>query len=94
MARRVELLPRAERELSALPASVQDRILAKLEMLREFPEMGAPMFDAFQGYRAMLAARNKYRIVYRVAADDRVEIAYIRYCARQTRLRVVRTREG
>lgn len=63
-------------------------------MLREFPEMGAPMFDAFQGYRAMLAARNKYRIVYRIVADDLVEIAYIRYCARQTGLRIVRTRKG
>lgn len=94
MARRVELLPRAERELSGLPISVQDQILAKLETLREFPELGAPMLDAFQGYRSLLAARKTYRIIYRVVSDELVEIAYIRHCARQIGLRIIRPRDG
>ncbi|MGH7822274.1 MAG: type II toxin-antitoxin system RelE family toxin [Candidatus Binatia bacterium] len=92
MARKVELLPRAARELSALPMSIQDQILGKLEMLREFPEMGAPMLDAFEGYRSLLAARNRYRVVYRVVSDDLVEVAYVRHGARQVGLRVVRAR--
>ena len=51
------------------------------------------MVDAFQGYRAILAAKNSYRVVYRILADDLVEVAYIRQCARQTRLRLVRGKE-
>ena len=90
MPRKVRLLPRAQKELEALPLAIQDQIIAKLEHLREFPEMGAAMFDAFQGYRALLAAKNNYRIVYRVVSDNLVEVAYIRHCARQTRLRIIK----
>jgi plasmid stabilization system protein ParE len=91
VATRVELLPRAQRELDSLTAVTRDQILAKLEMLREFPEMGAPMVDAFRGYRALLAARGNYRVVYRVPSDQLVEVAYIRHCARQ--VGVVRSRK-
>ena len=79
-------MPRAQRELSAFRLSVQDQILAKLEMIRELPEMEAPMVDAYQGYRSLVAVRRSYRIV----SDDLVEIAYIRHCARQIGLRALR----
>jgi plasmid stabilization system protein ParE len=91
--RKVKLLPRAAKELEALPTTIQDQILSKLELLRDFPEMGPAMFDAFQGYRALLAARNTYRIIYRLVSEDEIEVAYIRHCARQTRLRVSRGKE-
>lgn len=90
MPRRVKLLPRAEKELEALPAALQDQIISKLELLRDFPEMGPAMFDAFAGYRALLAAKNTYRIIYRIVSEDEIEVAYIRHYARQFRLRVVR----
>ena len=93
MPRKVKLLPRAQRELEALPAAIHDQIIAKLDLLFDFPEIGAPMFDAFQGYRALLAAKNTYRIVYRMVSDDLVEVAYIRHCARQMRLRLIRRKE-
>ncbi len=93
MPRKVKLLPRAQKELETLPLAIQDQIIAKLEHLREYPEIGAAMFDAFQGYRALLAAKNSYRIVYRIVSDDLVEVAYIRHCARQTRLRIIRRKE-
>ncbi len=93
MPRKVKLLPRAQKDLEALPLAVQDQIVAKVELLRDFPEMGPAMFDAFQGYRALLAARNTYRIIYRIVSDQLVEVAYIRHCARQTRLRLVRGKE-
>lgn len=93
MPRKVKLLPRAQKELEALPLAIQDQIVAKLDLLRDFPEVGAAMFDAFQGYRALLAAKNSYRIVYRIVSDDLVEVAYIRHCARQTRLRLIRGKE-
>lgn len=51
------------------------------------------MFDAFHGYRALLAVKNSYRIIYRIASDELIEIAYIRHCARQTHLRLIRTDE-
>lgn len=90
MPRRVKLLPRAEKELEALPTVLQDQIISKLELLCDFPEMGPAMFDAFAGYRALLAARNTYRIIYRVVSEDEIEVAYIRHCASQSRLRIVR----
>lgn len=93
MPRKVKLLPRAQKDLEALPLAIQDQIIAKLELLRDFPEIGAAMFDAFQGYRALLAARNTYRIVYRIVSDNLVEVAYIRHCIRQTRLRILRGKE-
>ena len=49
MVRKVKLLPRAEKELEALPLAIQDQIISKLELLRDFPELGPAMFDAFQG---------------------------------------------
>ena len=93
MPRKVKLLPRAQRELEALPSATQDQIVAKLDLLRDFPEMGIAIFDAFRGYRALLAARNTYRIIYRIVSDDLLEIAYIRHCARQTRFRLIRGEE-
>ena len=86
MPRKVKLLPRAQKELEALPSAIQDQIIAKLDLLYDFPEIGPAMLDAFQGYRALLAARNSYRIVYRIISEDLIEVAYIRHCARQSRL--------
>ena len=93
MPRKVKLLPRAVQELEALPVALQEQIISKLELLRDFLEMGPAMFDAFAGYRALLAAKNTYRIIYRIVSEDEIEIAYIRHCARQSRLRVVRRKE-
>lgn len=49
------------------------------------------MLDAFEGYRALLAARNRYRIIYRIVAENLIEVAYIRHCARQIGLRIIRS---
>lgn len=92
MPRRVKLLPRAQAELEAMPPAVQDHIIAKLDLLRDFPELGPAMLDAFMGYRALLATRNTYRIVYKIISDDLIEVAYIRHCAGQFRLRPIRGR--
>lgn len=92
MPRKVKLLPRAQAELEALPPAVQDQIIAKLDLLRDFPEIGPAMFDAFRGYQALLAARNTYRIICKIVSDDLIEVAYIRHCARQTRLRLIKGR--
>ena len=93
MDRKVKLLPRAVKELEALPSPIQDQIINKLELLGEFPFMGPALFDAFEGYRALLVAKNRYRVIYRIVSDDTVEIVYVRRCPRQTHLRVIRTKE-
>jgi mRNA-degrading endonuclease RelE of RelBE toxin-antitoxin system len=82
---KVKLLPRAEKELQALPSAVQDQIINKLELLRDFPELGPAMFDAFQGYRALLAARNTYRVIYRIVSDNLIEVVYTRVTAKTLR---------
>ena len=51
------------------------------------------MFDAFEGYRTLLAVKNTYRIIYRVVSEDLVEIAYVRRCSRQIRLRLIRGKD-
>jgi hypothetical protein len=56
-----KLLPRAEKELAALPVGIQDQIISKFELLRDFSAMGPAMFDAFTGYRALLAAKSDHR---------------------------------
>jgi mRNA-degrading endonuclease RelE of RelBE toxin-antitoxin system len=82
---KVKFLPRAEKELQALPSATQDQIINKLELLRDFPELGPAMFDAFQGYRALLAARNTYRVVYRIVSDNLIEVVYTRVTAKTLR---------
>lgn len=81
--RRIELLPRAVADLDAIPPKKQEQIVAKLEMLRELPEMGPAMFDAFEGYRSLLAGQRQYRVVYRIRDSGTIEIAWIRHLARR-----------
>lgn len=88
MPRRVVLLPEAEKELAALAPRTHDQVVAKLQLLYDFPESGPAMFDAYAGYRALLAAGGRYRIIYRILSEH--EIEDIRHCARQTHLRPIR----
>ena len=90
MRRRVVLLPEAEREFAALSSRTHDQVVAKLQLLYEFPEIGPAMFDAYAGYRALLAAGGRYRIIYRILSEEAIEVAYIRHCARQSHLRPIR----
>ena len=89
LARKIELLPRAAADLEAMPERVLEMVLAKLDLLRETPEMGAAMVGAFAGWRSLLAARNTYRIVYRLR-KELIEIAWVRHCARRPPKRPLR----
>jgi plasmid stabilization system protein ParE len=86
----VKFLPRAEKDLLALPSSLQDEILNKTDLLSRFPQMGQRMERAYQGYRYLLAGRNQYRLIYKTTSPSLVEIAYIRHCKRQMGLRLVK----
>lgn len=59
MAARVRFHPSGAAELDRLPADVAEQIVRKIELLREFPFLGAAMYDAYEGYRSLLAARNR-----------------------------------
>lgn len=85
----VKLLPRAEKDLLALPENTQDEILNKLELLAKFPEMGTKMERAYQGFRFVLACRGRFRIIYSMKSSKFVEISYIRHCRRQVGLRIL-----
>jgi plasmid stabilization system protein ParE len=85
----VEFLPRAEKDLLALPPDLQDEILSKIEVLQEFPQIGPRMERVFSQYRYILAGKNRYRIIYKIIPSGKVQIAYIRHCRRQLGLRVV-----
>lgn len=86
----IKFLPRAEKELLALPHALQDEILHKIELLQKFPEMGTRMDRAFEGYRFILAGKNRYRIIYKIKTADLVEVAYLRHCRRQIGLRLIK----
>ena len=86
---KVRLLPRAQRDLGALPEEIQDQVIEALELLKDFSRLGAAMIGAFQGYRALLACRSRYRIIYRIVSQRRVDVAYIRQAGRQTGLRII-----
>lgn len=85
----IKFLPRAEKDILALPEELQNEILNKIELLAPFPHMGSAMEKAYEGYRCLLAGKNRYRIIYKVTSPSLVEIAYIRHCRRQVTLRLV-----
>lgn len=88
--RRVILLPQAQQVLDPIKASlprIAEDILHKIELLIDFPEIGPAMDQAYQGYRQLLCGH--YRIVYEIVSEGRIEIAYVRHCARQLGLRLM-----
>jgi hypothetical protein len=85
----VKLLPRAQRDLDALAPDLFDQIIEALQLLKQYPYLGPAMVGAFQGFRALEVCRGRYRIVYRVVSEKRLDVAYVRRCRRQTGLRSV-----
>jgi mRNA interferase RelE/StbE len=72
----VELRPRAEKELSALPRDAQRRIVRALEGLAEDPRPAGCV--ALRGGEGLLRIRvGVYRIVYLVE-DDRLVVLVVR----------------
>lgn len=88
--RRIILLPQAQQDLDRIRNSfsrIAEEIVRKIELLVDFPEMGPAMDQAYQGYRQLLCGH--YRMIYEIISESRIEIAYVRHCARQLGLRPV-----
>ena len=78
---KVEFLPQAERDLDAISDPLYTRVLARINALGDYPELGAVMGAAYGEYRSTIV--EFFRIVYRVRPDAVVEITFIRDCRRR-----------
>lgn len=75
---RVVLLAQAREDLDGILDPLLSRVLHRLEVLKEFPEMGAPLAGPFAGYRSTVV--DLFRIVYRLLPHGVIEVAYVRDC--------------
>jgi plasmid stabilization system protein ParE len=70
-------MPGAAKVFEQIPIELAEKILKKIELLFDFPGIGAPMFDDWEGYRQLVS--EPYRIIYRIITEEYIEICYIRY---------------
>ncbi len=70
MAFKVELHPKAVRDLDALDGSIRKTVIKKIDALSENPFLGKPLGNKLgmdlTGFFKLYAARKKYRVVYRI----------------------------
>ena len=78
-------LEQAVEELERLHNPLYTRILQKTELLLRFPYLGVEMFDAFSGYRSLVA--EPYRIIYQIVDEKRIEIAFLFHAKRESKRR-------
>jgi plasmid stabilization system protein ParE len=69
-----------QEDLDAIFDPLQSRIVRRLRLLESFPELGASMMGSFSAYRSTVVG--VFRIVYRIASANRIEVAYVRACRR------------
>lgn len=77
---KVVLLPQAQADLDEIYEPVLGRIIKRLRMLEDLPELAAPMLGPFAGYRSTVVSM--FRIVYRLLPRGVLEVAYVRHCRR------------
>ena len=78
---KVVLLPQAQENLDAIAEPLFGHVVRRLQVLMEFPELGAPMAGPFAGYRSTVV--DMFRIVYRLSPPGIIEVAYVRDCRRR-----------
>ena len=68
----------AERDLSRIPATVCDVLIARVELLREYPLLGKAMQGDWRAFRQLVVSG--YGIVYQLLPENRgIFISYIRF---------------
>ena len=87
--RRIVWTRQAAEDIDTIAEPTRGRILVRLELLVDFPLMGAPLDGAYDGFRQLLIG--KHRVIYQVS-EHQICIAYIRHGARQLGLRLIRGR--
>lgn len=69
------------RDSSVFAQRYIERILAKMRVLREFPEMGHPVMECPErGYKQLNF--QKYRIIYQIKSEDLIYILRVIHSAR------------
>lgn len=76
---RVILLAQAADDLREIYDPLYSKIIHRMRLLSQFPEMGVAIPAAMRGWRTTVVGI--FRIVYRVK-PNRIEIGYIRHCRR------------
>jgi plasmid stabilization system protein ParE len=83
LTRRIILLPQAIQDLDHIFEPVLGRVLDRVGLLRMFPEFGPTLEGRFSGCRSFLV--EPFRIVYRIAAEDRIEVLFVIHVRRELR---------
>ena len=78
---RIYLLPQAVEDLEAVHDPLYSKLIAKIQLLKEFPSLGPALYGPFAGYRALTV--DLFRVIYRIVTDEHLEVAYIRHCKRK-----------
>lgn len=78
---RVVLLPQAQVDLDEILEPLLGRIARRLQVLKEYPELGPPMSGPFADYRSTVV--EMFRVVYRLLPRGDIEVAYVRDCRRR-----------
>ncbi|WP_228561221.1 hypothetical protein [Catenulispora pinisilvae] len=74
---RIHLHEGAHDDLLKLAPSIVPVVLKKLLLLADAIDAGAPLRGELAGYRKLVAGRNHWRIVYRIAVDGQVEVCEV-----------------
>ena len=70
MSHSVVLTERAKKDLSEIGNPViREQIVQRINILKTRPEAGKPLRGKLAEYRSLRAARNRYRIIYRIVKD-------------------------
>lgn|SRR5215470_1723115 len=64
-------------DLRRLGPEAVPKVLRKILMLLDKPEVGYPPGGELTGYRKLIIGRNTWRIVYRITEDESVEICEV-----------------
>jgi hypothetical protein len=68
----------AERDLSRIPASIRELLVARVELLREYPLLGKVMLGEWRAFRQLVVSG--HGIVYQLLPENRgIFISYIRF---------------
>ncbi len=82
--RQVRLSHQAGEDLDHIADPLYAVVMKRLELLGDYPLLGAPLSDALTGWRSTVV--RLFRIIYRIAPEGHVEIGYIRHCRRASPL--------
>ena len=76
MSYRIALTETAVSALESIKNPItRERIVEKIDLLAEHPALGKPLRGPLSGYRSVRAARNRYRIIYRV--EEKKEVVLV-----------------